>query len=302
MPDPMAGRTGPLVPPVPLVPNSSATGAPRSAALADACDSHLHIYDTRFAAVAPVLAQATVEDYRRVQALTGTTRAVIVQPRCYWTDNSATLDAIRRLGAASTRGVAVIRPDITDDALLALHAGGIRGIRFSLYTAAHAVVGFDMVESLASRVAGLGWHLQLHWTADQIVGHRDLLSRLDTPLVFDHLARLPLPGGTAHPAFAVVSGLLDGGKAWLKLSGAYLDSLAGAAGRYADIDPVAMAWVRTAPDRLVWGSDWPHPTETRHKPDDALLYDLLTHWSGSEEVRRKILVDNPALLYGFEAA
>ena len=284
------------------VPNSSATTVPVSAALANACDSHLHIYDPRFTAVAPIVADATVEEYRCVQALIGTSRAVVVQPRSYWTDNSCTLDAIQRLGPASTRGIAVVRPDVTDEALHALHAGGIRGIRFSLYTEMHAIVGFDMVEPLANRIAEFGWHLQLHWTADQIVGHRDLLARLRAPLVFDHLARMPLPGGTAHAAFAVVSDLLDRGKAWLKLSGAYLDSLVGAARHYDDMDPVAKAWVGAAPERLVWGSDWPHPTEAWHKPDDALLYDLLAQWAGSQEIRRKILVDNPALLYGFEAA
>ncbi len=157
------------------VPNSSASAAPRSAAWADACDAHLHIYDPRFPAIAPTVANATVADYRRVQALLGTRRAVIVQPRCYGTDHSATLDAIRQLGIASTRGVAVVRPDVSDETLQALHAGGIQGIRFSLYTPAHAVVGFEMVETLAHRVAELDWHLQLHWTADQIVAHGDLL-------------------------------------------------------------------------------------------------------------------------------
>ncbi|WP_432260964.1 amidohydrolase family protein [Cupriavidus sp. TMH.W2] len=288
--------------PVPLVPNSSASGAPRSPALANACDAHLHIYDARFAAIAPVVANATVDDYRGVQGLLGTSRAVIVQPRCYGTDNSATLDAIRKLGMAHARGVAVVRPDVTDETLHGLHAGGIRGIRFSLYTEAHAAVSFEMVEALADRVAGLGWHLQLHWTADQIVAYGDLLARLRTPLVFDHLGRLPLPGGTGHAAFSVISGLLARGNAWVKLSGAYLDSIVGAAGSYADIDPVAMAWVRTAPERLVWGSDWPHSTETCFKPDDALLYDLLARWTGTEALRRRILVDNPALLYGFETA
>lgn len=284
------------------VPNSSASAAPRSTAWPDACDAHLHIYDSRFPAIAPAVANATVADYRRVQALLGTRRAVIVQPRCYGTDHSCTLDAIRQLGLASTRGVGVVRPDVSDETLQALHAGGIRGIRFSLYTPAHAVVGFEMVETLAHRIAELGWHLQLHWTADQIVAHGDLLARLPTPLVFDHLARLPLPGGTAHPAFALVSRLLAEGRAWLKLSGAYLDSMVGAGGGYADIAPVARAWVQAAPERLVWGSDWPHSTEPHAKPDDALLFDLLADWAGTESARRRILVDNPAALYGFEAA
>lgn len=285
--------------PVLRVPNSAADTVPRSTTPAHACDAHLHIYDPRFQAIAPMVEHATVADYRRVQALLGTRRAVIVQPRTYGTDNSATLDAIAQLGATTTRGIAVLHPDVTDDTLQKLDAGGIRGVRFSLYTHANAAVGFDMVETLAHRIAELGWHLQLHWTADQFVAHRDLLLRLPTPLVFDHMARLPLPGGIAHPAFALVSELLARGNSWLKLSGAYLDSIVGEAGRYADIDPVARAWVRAAPERLVWGSDWPHFTEPDHKPDDSLLFDLLTHWTGDESVRHRILVDNPARLYGF---
>ncbi|MBF6989535.1 MULTISPECIES: amidohydrolase family protein [unclassified Cupriavidus] len=145
---------------IPRVSNSSASCAPHSTAIANACDAHLHIYDP-----------------------------------------------CQKLGFANTRGVAVVRPDVTDEALQALHAGGIRGIRFSLYTEAHAVVSFQMVEALANRVAELGWHLQLHWTA-----------------------------------------------------------------------------------------------ETRVKPDDALLYDLLARWTGTNALRQRILVDNPASLYGFGTA
>jgi D-galactarolactone isomerase len=258
----------------------------------------MHVYDPRFAALSPIVEQATVADYRKLQALTGTCRAVVVQPRPYGTDNRLVLDAIASLGAEHTRGVAVVRPDVSDTELLALHAGGIRGIRFSLYTPAHAAVGFEMVEPLAHRVAALGWHLQLHWTAAQIVAHGDMLRRLPAALVFDHLARLPMPGGTAHPAFDVVRGLLEGGNAWVKLSGAYLDSQDGEAGRYADMGRVARAWVHAAPERIVWGSDWPHVTEV-HKPDDALLFDLLGEWAGAPDMRERILVANPAVLYGF---
>ncbi|MBW8719894.1 MAG: amidohydrolase family protein, partial [Variovorax paradoxus] len=215
-------------------------------------------------------------------------------------DNSVTLDAIRTLGAARTRGVAVVRPDVSDAELERLHAGGIRGIRFTLYTAANAMTGFEMVEPLAQRVHALGWHVQLHWNADQIAGHAALLARLPCTIVFDHLARLPLPGAMAHPAFDVVSRLRDSGRTWIKLSGAYLDSKAGAAGGYADTSAIAQAWVRQAPERVVWGSDWPHPTEpAAAKPDDALLFDLLGQWVPDEAQRRRVLVDNPALLYDF---
>uniref|UniRef100_C5CVK6 Amidohydrolase 2 n=1 Tax=Variovorax paradoxus (strain S110) TaxID=543728 RepID=C5CVK6_VARPS len=285
------------------VPHSSGTRKPACTAPAGACDAHMHVYDRRFALHGSrdaMVDDATAADYRLLQQRIGTERTVVVQPRVHGTDNSVTLDAIRTLGAAHTRGVAVVRPDVSDAELERLHAGGIRGIRFTLYTAANAATGFEMVEPLAQRVHALGWHVQLHWNADQIAGHAALLARLPCTIVFDHLARLPLPGAMAHPAFDVVSRLRDNGRTWIKLSGAYLDSKSGAAGGYADTSAIAQAWVRQAPERVVWGSDWPHPTEpAAAKPDDALLFDLLGQWVPDEAQRRRVLVDNPALLYDF---
>jgi D-galactarolactone isomerase len=264
-----------------------------------ACDSHLHVYDSRFAHVgspASVVPHATAQDYARTcQARIGTERAVIVTPRIYDVDNQVTLDAIAQLGIERTRGVAVLRPDVSDAELARLHEGGVRGIRFTLYTPAQAVVDFDMVEPLSRRVSELGWHVQLHWTADQIVEHQALLQRLPSTLVFDHLARLPVQTGIAHPAFEIVRRLLDGGRTWLKLSGPYLDSNAH---DYADLLPIAKAWVAAAPERLVWGSDWPHTTESG-KPDDLRLFALLSDWAAHDTVRRRILVENPAQLYDF---
>ena len=283
-------------------PHSSGTRKPAGAAPEGACDAHMHVYDRRFAlfgSPGAMVDGATAADYRAVQQRIGTQRTVVVQPRVHGTDNSVTLDAIRALGAANARGIAVVRPDVTDAELERLHAGGIRGIRFTLYTPANAATDFSMVEPLAQRVHALGWHVQLHWSADQIAGHAALLARLPCTIVFDHLARLPLPGAQVHPAFGVVSRLCDKGRTWIKLYGAYLDSQTGAAGGYADTIGVAQAWVRQAPERVVWGSDWPHPTEPAAKPDDAVLFDLLSQWVPGEAVRRRVLVDNPALLYDF---
>jgi D-galactarolactone isomerase len=268
---------------------------------AHACNAHMHIYDLRFAHTGPderIEPRATVEDYLAVRQRLGLPRTVVVTPRNYGTDNRVTLDAIKRLGAQQTRGVAVVRPDVTDHELNGLHEGGIRGIRFTLYRPEHAVVAFDMVETLANRVQPFGWHLQLHWTADQVVEHRQLIERLTVPLVFDHLGRLPLPQGTAHPAFAIMRRRVDEGRAWVKLSGPYLDSLDGARHDYRDVDPIARAWVDAAPERLVWGSDWPHSTEAI-KPDDTHLLAMLPRWADDDKVRERILVHNPAQLYGF---
>lgn len=273
---------------------------------AGACDAHLHVFDARFAAEAPhaMQAGATAADYLRLRQRLGLSRAVIVQPRAHGTDNRVTLDAIRTLGAAHTRGIAVVRPDVADAALRSMDEGGIRGIRFSLYTPRDAMVSLDMLEPLAQRIAPLGWHVQLHWRADQIVEHQALLARLPCPMVFDHMARLPAMGvtvcGTRHPAFGVVSGLVQQGRAWVKLSGPYLNSAAGLADGYADCDALAQAWVREAPERLVWGSDWPHVTEKADPPDTAMLLALLERWIPGADTRQRVLVANPAALYGFD--
>ena len=282
--------------------NSSGTGKPRSTVPEGACDAHMHVYDRRFATVGPpdaLVYGATVDDYRLLQQRIGTQRTVVVQPRVHGTDNAVTLAAIRSLGLRHARGIAVVRPDVTDAELERLHAGGIRGIRFTLYTATHAAVDFSMVEPLAHRVHGLGWHVQLHWSAEQIIEHAALLARLPCTVVFDHLARILEPDARAQPAFAIVSRLLENGRTWIKLSGAYLNSTVGAAGGYADTEAIARRWACQAPDRLVWGSDWPHPTEPIDKPDDAALFDLLSRWVPDEQTRHRVLVDNPAQLYQF---
>jgi predicted TIM-barrel fold metal-dependent hydrolase len=283
------------------VPNSAGAAPPRLAAPPGACDCHMHIYDAvRFPPARPASRMQTnagVAEYRRLQARIGTTRTVVVNPAPSVTDNRVTLDAIAQLGAQA-RGVAVVHPDVTDAELKHLADGGIRGIRFSVFDPRTAAVSVEMIEPLARRVEPLGWHVQLHMRGDQIAAHADLLTRLPCPLVFDHMGRLPQPAGITHPAFTVIRGLLDRGRAWVKVSGAYMDTAVGPPG-YADTSAVACAFIAAAPERMVWGSDWPHPTEA-DKPDDAILLDLLGAWAPNEATHRRILVDNPAALYGFE--
>lgn len=278
------------------VPNSSGTAPPKLQAPPNAADCHIHIYDRRFEPPVRKPTNATVHDYRRLQRRIGSRRVVIVTPRNYATDNSVTLDAIEQLGADNARGVAVVRPAVTDSELKRLNAGGIRGLRFTVGQPQTAVVSIDMIEPLAKRIADLGWHVQLNMEPDQIVENAALLRRLPTPVVFDHMGKLGL-AGLQHPAFDVIRELLDGERAWVKISGAYLNTIVGPP-TYSDATAVAQAFVRTAPERLVWGSDWPHPTPTVH-PDDAVLFDLLSAWAPDETVRNRILVSNPQALYGF---
>ena len=258
----------------------------------------MHIYDSRFPQIAARahMTNAAVPDYQLLQRRNGTARVVVVQPRNHATDNQVTLDAVAQLGP-NARGVAVLHPTVTDAELKQLDAGGIRGVRFSLGDPATAIVTIDMVEPLSKRVAALGWHVQLHMPGAMITAYADLLRRLPSQIVIDHMGRLPLPEGLAHPAYKIIRELIASGRTWIKLAGAYLNTQIGPP-QYPDATRIAQAFVKAAPERLVWGSDWPHPTE-KNKPDDALLFDLLAIWSPDEAVRNRILVTNPEALYGF---
>jgi predicted TIM-barrel fold metal-dependent hydrolase len=283
------------------VPNSSGTAPAKLKAPAGACDCHHHIYDVvRFppppSASSKPVPDARLEEFRMLQRRIGTSRNIIVTPSAYVTDNRVTLDAIARLGG-NARGVAVVRPTITDAELKKLADGGIRGIRFSLTDPSNSATSNDMIEPLSKRVNSLGWHVQINMTADQIAAAADLWNRLPSAIVFDHMGHVPQPAGLSHPVFNVIRRLVDKGRTWVKLSVTYDNTKDGPPG-YADITKVAQAYIKAAPERMVWGSNWPHPNETK-KPDDAALFDLMLQWAPDEVTRNRILVQNPQALYGF---
>jgi len=282
------------------VPWSSGTESPKLKAPANACDCHMHIYDAKYptdpkATLKP--ADALVADYKLLQKRIGTSRNVVATPSTYGTDNRVTLDAIAQIGPTA-RGVAVVDATVTDAELKRLNGLGIRGIRFNLVQAGATTA--EMIEPLSRRVNDLGWHIQIHMKGEQIAGIEDLLLRVPSPIVFDHLGRLAQPNALDNPGFKTISKLIDKGRTWVKLSGAYQDTKVGPP-TYSDTVAVARAYIKAAPERMVWASDWPHPTE-KDKPDDAVLFDLLTEWAPEEEMRTRILVQNPATLYGFPAS
>jgi len=280
------------------VPYSSGTEPPKLKVPAGACDCHMHIYDARYPYVANAALkppEARVQDYRLLQKRLGTSRNVVVQPSSYGTDNRATLDAVEQLGS-SARAVAVVDTTVTDAELKRLGAAGVRGIRFNLVQAGATTV--EMLEPLSKRVNDLGWHVQIHMRGDQIVEIKEVLQRLPSPIVFDHMGRIPGSASISHPAFGVIGKLIDKGRTWVKLSSAYQDSKVGAPS-YADVMGLAQAYVKAAPERMLWGSDWPHPTEKSAKPDDAILLDLLSDWAPDVKTRHRIFVENPESLYGF---
>lgn len=282
---------------VAAVPFSAGTDTPSFRMPTNACDCHMHIYDSRFPAAPGAKLRpddATVAMYRLLQRRLGTTRNVVVTPSTYGTDNRCTLDALAQLGQ-SARGIAVVDESISDDELKQLDRAGVRGLRFNL--AVGAVTTVDMIEPLARRIAPFGWHAQINMPLEELERHQALLRRLPVPAVFDHFGRIPLPIDKKHPAFSLITDLMQQGRAYIKLSGAYLVSKAGRP-TYPDVTPLAVALISAAPDQIIWGSDWPHPTETA-KPNDAELVNLLMQWAESDELRKRILVDNPARLYGF---
>jgi predicted TIM-barrel fold metal-dependent hydrolase len=282
------------------VPNSTGTEPAQLKAPPGACDCHHHIYDSaRFAPVdsqARMQTNASVAEYGLLQRRIGTTRDIIVTPAPYVTDNRVTLDAILQLGP-NARGVAVVHPTITDAELKMLDAGGIRGIRFSVADAAIANTNVGMIEPLSKRIAALGWHVQINMGPEAIAATESLWNRLPSGIVFDHMGHIPQPAGIAHPAYSVIRKLVDKGRTWVKLSVTYDNTKDGPPG-YADITRVAQAYIKAAPERMVWGSNWPHPNESK-KPNDAMLFDLMAQWAPDEATRRRVLVENPENLYGF---
>jgi D-galactarolactone isomerase len=286
------------------VPNSSGTEQPKLIAPPDAADCHIHIFDPKRFPPPPEGLGArmpdddTAQDYRLLQKRIRTTRVVVVTPRSYVTDNRCTVDAISQF-ASNGRGIAVLHPTVADAELKDLDKGGIRGIRFTI-SSKGAVVTMDMLEPLTKRIADLGWHVQFYMKPAQIVQYADVLRRVPTPMIFDHLGGLTdpasMPAGLGHPAYKVIRELIDKGRTWVKLSGAYYDKVGPPT--YADATRIAQAYVKAAPERLVWGSDWPHQGESP-KPDDAALFNLLSEWAPDQAVRNRILVSNPEALYGF---
>ncbi|MBP2236534.1 putative TIM-barrel fold metal-dependent hydrolase [Sinorhizobium kostiense] len=281
------------------VPFSAGSAHPKFKAPPKTCDAHFHIYNSKFPAAANaslVPQDASVSDYHRLKERLGFERSVIVQPSTYGTDNSCLLEALAELGDAA-RGIAVVDTSVTDGELKRLDAAGVRGIRFNLARAGATTV--DMIEPLAKRVADLGWHIQVHIKGDSIAEHAGLFQNLPVITVFDHLGRIPQPAGKEHPAFKVVADLLEKGKAYTKLSSIYQDTLVGPP-TYADMGGLAKAYLALAPDRVLWATDWPHPSPGKSgKPDDALLMDLCAEWAGDDPTRSKIFVENAAGLYGF---
>jgi predicted TIM-barrel fold metal-dependent hydrolase len=274
------------------------TRAPRQKAPALSCDCHFHIFgpfdryplsEGRTYTPPPAL----VPQYLELAETVGLQRMVVVQASVCGTDNAVTLDAIAQFGLHRARGVAVIDDSFGDAALRRLHDQGIRGVRFNMVSGNGTPE--DQLEALARRVAPLGWHIQIYADGPKMLEISALLARLPVEVVIDHCGGVQTGLGIQHPQFQALLRLMDSGRAWMKLS-SYRASSTGSP--WADVAPNVKALVAAAPDRCVWGTDWPHP-QMDPAPEAGVLLDQFFEWVPDAAVRQKILVDNPARLYGF---
>jgi predicted TIM-barrel fold metal-dependent hydrolase len=282
---------------------------------AHACDCHTHIHgDVEafpfFAGRVYTPGPASPEEMTTLHKALHIERVVIVTPSVYGTDNSSSLFGMKARGATA-RGVAVIDDKTTEAQLDTMHADGFRGIRINLATDGvnNPDVGRARFTAAIERIKARGWHVQLYTTLSMISAIRDVVLASPVPAVFDHFGGLEASLGLEQPGFADLIALVKSGKAYVKISGAYRSS--NLAPDYQDMLPYARALIAANPDRIVWGTDWPHPDSAQvegrrttdlapfHAIDDGRLLNQLPVWAPDADVRKKILADNPARLYGF---
>jgi predicted TIM-barrel fold metal-dependent hydrolase len=282
----------------------------------EACDCHVHVFDPKkfpYAAKRVYTPpEASVEDLQEMLRSIHCSRVVIVQPSVYGTDNACTVDAIRQIGRTA-RGVAVVDKTASRDDLQKLNEAGIRGVRLNLEVAVQTIdadAAKKMVDGTAEQIQGMGWHIQIFARPALIEAVADSVSQLSMPVVFDHFGGFDPTGYAKQPGFDRFVELLKSGRAYVKVSGAYQRSKSA---DYSDTIPLAQTLIAANPERIVWGTDWPHPNNdfgrgkslTEIAPplaiDEGLLINQLPKWAPELAIRKKILVDNPARLYGFDS-
>ena len=264
---------------------------------AGACDAHVHIYEDGYPLVPDVAwipRHAPVSLYRaQVQQALGMERAVLVQPTAYGFDHRCLLDALRQFDGAA-RGVALVAPDAPDAAIVQLHEAGVRAARYMLIG---GVLDWRSLEPMATRLQAFDWMINLQFDGRTAPEHEEVLKRLPCRLVIDHTGKFLEPVAPDHPAFQALLRVLDTGRVWIKLSAPYETSLRSSP-HYDDVSLLARTLAERFPERCLWATNWPHPSRDP-VPSDIDLYALFLSWVSSDDARRRILVDNPAQLYGF---
>lgn len=263
-----------------------------------ACNAHLHIIDPRFPNNGKAAEQiGTVEMYKEIAAKLHLERAVFVQAKPFGCDNTCLVDAIKKFGTDKSVGIAVVHQTVSDAEIQDLHKKGVRGLRFSVWNPKNAVVSFDECLPLSERVKDLDWNMQLHMSAAQLSEWAAIVRKIKTKIVIDHMGRLDPKLGLNDPAYKFILELIDAGHTWVKLSGTYLNTQTGYP--WDDATKIAQALAKYAPERVVWGSDYPHVTE-KIKPSEFGLTELIAQWLPTAKARDLALVRNPEELYGFK--
>ncbi|MGG5888538.1 amidohydrolase family protein [Falsiroseomonas sp. HC035] len=277
-----------------------ATRTPRLVLPEGACDAHCHVFGP--GAVFPYAADraytppdSPYEGLVKLHGILGISRAVIVHASCHGSDMTVTLDGIAR-SEGRMRGVAVVEQGVTDAELARLHEGGIRGVRFNFVKHLGGMPDMAHFRRVLAQAEALGWHVVLHLDAQDIVPLADTISAIRIPFIIDHMARVKAKDGTGQPAFRQLLELMRNPLAWVKISGPERVSSSGAPFR--DAVPFAQALLAAAPDRCLWGTDWPHPNIAGDMPNDGDLVDLLGEMvQGDEALLRQVVVANPNRLY-----
>lgn len=267
----------------------------------DSCDCHVHVFGP--AATFPYSSARSytprdcpLEMLEQVHAILGFDRCVIVHGGAHGTDNSVTLDALAR-SPRNLRGVAVIPSGLPDAVIDAMDKAGMRGCRMSTVVSGGA--GFEHLELLADQCANFGWHVMLHFgKAGELAAIAPRVEKLRVPFVLDHLGRVTGGEGVDSDAFKTVERLLNNDNCWVKLASLY--RLSSDPHPYNDMLPMIHRVVEKRPDRIIWGSNWPHPIYTGRMPNDGDLVDLIPLWAPDPAVQKRMLVDNPNVLYGFD--
>jgi len=273
---------------------------PKLKAPPGACDSHIHLIGPSakypFAPDTPYTSrEATAETFIALQTVLGLSTAVIVSPGAYGRDYSYLADVLTNY-PKRFRGIALVRKDVPDAELARLTRLGVRGVRMMSAKRGQHVPNLE--PEIAARVHAHGWHIQFYPHGTDIVDYADKLLALKNDIVLDHFASIPAEGGVEQPAMKAVLRMLDSGRVWVKLSGPMRCTAQNLP--YRSVTPLACALVKHAPERLVWGSDWPHVNlDGREMPNDGDLLDVLTDWVPDDKTRNRILVDNANRLYGF---
>ena len=264
-----------------------------------AVDAHCHVFGP--AAVFPYAPQrkytpadAPKEMLFALRERLGLSRNVLVQASCHGADNAAMLDVLQA-DREDTRGVAVVDHQITDAELAVMDSAGVRGIRFNFLPRLVDPTPKPMLEALARRIARLGWHIVVYFEAALLEDLTPFLLSLPTPVVIDHMGRPDVAAGVDAPAFVAFQRLMENDKFWVKVGCPERLTVAGPP--YDDVAPFARALVERFEDRVLWGTDWPHPNMKSHVPDDGLLVDRIPVIAPTDVVQRKLLVDNPMRLY-----